>query len=225
VAEGPKHRFAMPPWVFAVCVGVVALAVLGWWLRGTSTVTTPGERPSAATSGAPSTVTAVATAPLTLAATSTHAPSVSPPIATATAAPTTTAPATATATPSTPTRSSSPAGSGPSPAGADAQPAYPTLAGVRAVVTSHEIGGAGVAIEVTALILGTTREGLTCTATSTDGVRSASGSAPAVFDGRGLSCGTMQVALPEPATGVWTTTVTVPVDGVTVRSDAVTDRR
>ncbi len=192
---------------WALGLAVVCALTLGWWLwpKGVGSVasgplTTTSSTGSLATSSAPAPST-TATLPTTSSST-TAAPTLSP----------SSSPKSSTLTPSAPTGEPTP------------QPAYPSVPGVEVVITGHQLNADRTAIEVIALVLGSTREGVTCTAASTNGAQTVNGSSTAVFDGRGLSCGMIRVPLPAGATGEWSTRVAVPIGTSTVRSAVVTDR-
>lgn len=87
------------------------------------------------------------------------------------------------------------------------QPALPPGNGVEVVVTSVEWHSSSQSLEVVAAVTGVTSDSGQCTATATMGSDQASASVNAVFDGRGMSCGSILIPMQGKPAGKWNITV------------------
>ena len=100
------------------------------------------------------------------------------------------------------------------------QPALPSISGAEVFVTSAVSSPSTQTIEVSASVGGVTTEDGTCTATASSAGDTATASTPAVFDGRGMSCGSISIPMQGKPGGNWQVVVTFESSGGTAKSAA-----
>ncbi|GAB3311231.1 hypothetical protein GCM10027298_35090 [Epidermidibacterium keratini] len=74
-------------------------------------------------------------------------------------------------------------------------------------ITSATWNPASAALDVVSAITGVSALEGTCTVSAENGSATLTQAGSAVFDGKGMSCGTIAIPLPSGSSGVWTVTV------------------
>lgn len=108
----------------------------------------------------------------------------------------------------------------PSAGNVSGQPALPSISGAEVFITSAVSTPSTQTIEVSATVGGVTTEDGTCTATASSSGETATASIPAVFDGRGMSCGSISIPMQGKSGGNWQVVVTFASSGGTAKSAA-----
>ncbi|PRZ44361.1 hypothetical protein CLV47_101487 [Antricoccus suffuscus] len=129
-----------------------------------------------------------------------------------------TKPSTSVSTPPSASKTAPP----PSAGDVSGQPALPPISGAEVVITSVTSAPGTHSIDVSAAVNGITTLDGTCTATATMGSESAKASVKALFDGRGMSCGSITIPMQGKPGGKWKVTVVFTAAVGTTESAAAT---